>query len=82
MAKDETITFRCPKEVADRLNRLAEKADIPRSKLVGNIVDEISKDLEICGKVGILQFTVIIRDMKKNLEAWAKKVKSKKVESL
>ena len=82
MSKDETITFRCPKEVADRLNRLAEKADIPRSRLVGNIIDEVSKDLENCGKVGLLQFTIIIRDMKKNLSIWAKKVKSKEIEPL
>ena len=82
MAKDETITFRCSKEVADRLNRLAEKADIPRSRLVGNILDAVSKDLELCGKVGVLQFAIIIRDMKENLSKWAKKVNSKKVELL
>ena len=82
MSKDETITFRCPKEVAERLNRLAEKADIPRSKLISNIVDEVSKDLETCGKVGILQFTLIIRDMNQSLKKWAEKVRSKKVEPL
>ena len=82
MSNEVTITFRCPKEVADRIDKLAEKADMPRSRLILNIVDECSKTLEFTGKVGILQIGLLIRDMQENLKKWAKKVQAKKVEPL
>ena len=82
MSKEVPITFRCPQELADRIDRLAEKADIPRSRLINNILEEITRSLELSGKVGILQFILILRDMDHALTTWAKKVKSKKVEPL
>lgn len=79
---DIKITFSCPPEIAERIDRLANKADLTRSKLILNMVDEMSKTLEITGKVGILQFALLLRDAGENLQQWAKKVKSKKVEPL
>ena len=73
MGSEVTITFRCSKEIADRLDKLAEKADMPRSRLVLNIVDEISKTLEFTGKVGILQFGLLLRDLMETHKKWAKK---------
>ncbi len=82
MGSEITITFRCPKEVSERLDKLAQKADMPRSRLILNIVDEISKTLELTGKVGILQFGLLIRDLMETHKKWIKKVKAKKVEPL
>jgi uncharacterized secreted protein with C-terminal beta-propeller domain len=79
---DVKITFSCPPEVAERIDRLAKKADLTRSKLILNIVDEMSKTLEFTGKVGILQFALLLRNASDNLMQWAKNVKTKKVEPL
>ena len=79
---DVKITFSCPPEIAERIDRLANKADLTRSKLILNMVDEMSKTLELTGKVGILQFALLLRDASASLMKWANKVKSKKVEPL
>ena len=76
---DVKITFSCPPEIAERIDRLANKADLTRSKLILNMVDEMSKTLELTGKVGILQFALLLRDASASLMKWANKVKSIKV---
>ena len=79
---DVKITFSCPPEIAERIDRLANKADLTRSKLILNMVDEMSKTLELTGKVGILQFALLLRDASASLMKWANKVKSIKVKPL
>lgn len=79
---DVKITFSCPPEIAERIDRLANKADLTRSKLILNMVDEMSKTMEFTGKVGILQFALLLRDISEIHKKWANKVKSRKIDPL
>jgi hypothetical protein len=76
--KGKKITFHCPDDIAERLDKLAEKGDIPRSKLVLNMV-EISLDfLEATQKVGVLHLAILFRDAGVKLKELSKKWKDKK----
>jgi hypothetical protein len=76
--KGKKITFHCPDDIADRLDKLAEKGDIPRSKLVLNMV-EVSLDfLESTQKVGILHLAILFRDAGVKLKEVSKKWRDKK----
>ena len=76
--KGKKITFHCPDELADRLDRLAEKGDIPRSKLVLNMVETMTGFLEGTQKVGILHLAILLRDAGDKLKDVSKKWKDKK----
>ena len=78
-SKSQKITFHCSTEVADRLERMAAKADIARSKLVANFVETMLDYLEMTEKVGLFQLTIMIRDAEEKLAAVAKKWKEKKI---
>jgi hypothetical protein len=72
------ITFDCPEDLAERIDNLAEKGGIPRSKLVLNMV-EVSVDfLESTKKVGILHIAILFRDAGVMLKELSKKWKDKK----
>lgn len=71
-----------PKDVLDRIDGLAQKAEIDRTRLMVNMIDEFSKTLVACQKVGVLQFALLMRNISEQMGDWAKKVKSKKVEPL
>jgi hypothetical protein len=76
------ISFYIPVEVNERIDRLAQKAEIDKTKLLVNLIDEGSKTLDACGKVGILQFAILMRNLSEKMEEWAKMVHKKKVEPL
>ena len=76
------ISFIISNEVLERLDNIAKKAEIDRTRLMVNILDECSKSLIACEKVGILQFTVLIRNMSEKLREWAKGLKKMKIEPL
>jgi hypothetical protein len=77
MPKDQ-ISLRIPKEILTRLDEIAESADMDRSRLIVNILDEASKSLKASKKVGILQFSVLLRNMGEWMDNWAKSVSEKK----
>lgn len=75
------ISFNVPDDVLARIDLLAEKAQVDRTRLIINLLDESSKTLEFTGKVGVLQVGLLIRDMNDYIkETWGKKVKSKKID--
>jgi predicted DNA-binding protein len=76
--KGKKITFHCPDDIAERLDRLAEKGDIPRSKLVLNMVETMVGFLEATQKVGILHLAILLRDASDKLKESSKKWKDKK----
>ncbi|WP_022666578.1 hypothetical protein [Desulfospira joergensenii] len=76
------IQFKPSRELDERLDRLAKKADLSKAQLVSNIVNEVSKDLEMCEKVGVYQFGVLLRNMSEALSEWSEKIKMKKVDPL
>ncbi|MFC1580889.1 hypothetical protein ACFL4N_08255, partial [Thermodesulfobacteriota bacterium] len=65
-------------EVLKRLDGIAKSADMDRSKLIVNILDEASKSLEATKKVGILQFSVLLRNMGEWMNKWAENIRKKK----
>jgi predicted transcriptional regulator len=75
--KGRKITFHCPENVAERLDRLAEKGDIPRSKLVLNMVEVMLSFAEMTKKVGILQMSILFIDAGEKLKEVATKWREK-----
>ena len=80
MKKKETkkISIDVPVETLEKLNTLAEMADIPRQKLIANILEVDADTLMDCKKVGILHLTLLLRDMAFSMQEWAKKIREKK----
>ena len=82
MSVKQKISLNVPEDVLKRIDNLAERADMGRTRLMVNILDETSKTLMATQKVGIYQFSILMRDFGEKMMDWAKKVKEKKVESL
>ncbi len=76
-SKGRKITFHCPEDVAERLDRLAEKGDIQRSRLVFNMVEIMLTYAEMTEKVGILQLSLLWRDASEKLKEVATKWKGR-----
>jgi hypothetical protein len=62
-------------DVLNRIDRLANKAGISRSRLVSNLVDEGVKGLERADMVGILDFSLLMRDFSEGVKSWANQVR-------
>lgn len=66
--------------VINRLDRLALKGDIPRSRLIRNLTEIGVEYLETCEKFGVLQTVLILRDFKKRVKDWSESGVSADVE--
>ena len=55
------ISIRLPDEVIERLDTIANLADMDRSRLIINVLDEVSKTFISTKKVGLLQFSLLHR---------------------
>ena len=51
-----------PESVLDRVDRLAARGEISRSRLVRNLTTIGLENLETCEKFGILQTAIVLRD--------------------
>lgn len=60
-----------------RIDKIAQKGDISRAQLMNNILEMGVGGLESCERIGLLQTTVLVRDMAHNVMEWAKKTKGK-----
>jgi hypothetical protein len=80
MKKKETkkISIDVPIETLKKLDTLAEMADIPRQKLITNILAVDADTLMDCKKVGILHLTLLLRDMAVSMQKWSKKIREQK----
>ena len=67
--KSLTIWFEAG--VLDRIDRLALKGDISRSRLIRNLSVIGVEYLEACEKFGILQTALILRDFKRRVKNWS-----------
>jgi len=70
------VNFWIPTEVYKRLEKIAKQADIDKTRLMVNILDEVSKSMEASGKVGLLQFSVLMRNLGEKMNDWAKGIKA------
>lgn len=69
------VSFMIPQHVLDRVDRLAKKADIPRSKLLRNFVEVWSEAMEQSNKIGLWSFGVLMRDFKDICVSWVVSLK-------
>jgi metal-responsive CopG/Arc/MetJ family transcriptional regulator len=76
----QRVQIRLDHDLVERLDRLAEKADMNRSRLIENMILECTNSLELTKKVGLLQTAVVLRNMGETLSAWGKKLGKKKVD--
>lgn len=74
------LSIDCPIDLLDRLDRLADYGDIPRQRLIVNLIDVGVDYLEASRKVGILSLVVLMRDLKKNATIWADKISKSKID--
>lgn len=68
------MTVWVSRSLVETADRLAEKADISRSKLCENLLEVGIEELSKCEKVGIFQLSLLLRDMQEGLKAWAESV--------
>ena len=73
------ISFYIPDELLERINNLAKMGGITRTKLIVNMLEETTKTLEFTGKIGVLQVSLLLRDLSENMWSWARKIKEKKI---
>jgi hypothetical protein len=72
------ITFDCPEDLAERINKLAEIGSIPKSKLILNLVEVGVDFLEDTQKVGILHLALLLRTAGDKLKELSKQWKDRK----
>jgi hypothetical protein len=83
--KNETkkrAQLRVDPEILERIDALAVKADMTRTRLIENILRECAASLELSQRIGLFQTSLIIRDMGQTLTEWAKGLRTKKPEAL
>ncbi|WP_163340044.1 hypothetical protein [Desulfopila sp. IMCC35008] len=72
------VSFDCPVDVLERLDQLAKTADMPRQRLMANLIEVGVETLEECEMVGLFQFSLLIRNLKENMGAWSKRIRTLK----
>lgn len=76
--KTKKISIDIPVETLQKLDLLADMADMPRQKLISNILEVDADTLMDCQKVGILHLAVLLRDLSETMKEWARKMSKKK----
>lgn len=72
----ETYSIRLTTDLVARIDLLAAKADIDRSRLIRNILQLQVETLERADKVGIFSLVLLLRDMEESLKGWADHLKA------
>ena len=76
--KTKKISIDIPVETLQKLDLLADMADMPRQKLISNILEVDADTLMDCQKVGILHLAVLLRGLSETMKEWARKMSKKK----
>jgi len=72
------VTVWLDKSLVERIDKLAEKGELTRSKLIANMIEVTTGELELMKTVGIYAIAKIFRDMKEALERGRKTEKKSK----
>ena len=59
-----TVSVRLDKELADRIDRMAEKVDLSRSKLAANLVEAELSDLKFFDSFGLVRLASGLQEIK------------------
>ena len=63
----QTVSIWVDKELVERIDRLADRAGMTRSKLIRNMIEVSLEELELIGKFGMLHHSQIIKKARKKL---------------
>lgn len=63
----KAVTIWISKEMVERIDRLAKKGDLTRSKLLSNVIEVGVEELEIMDKTGIWAMAKIFEDIRQRL---------------
>ncbi|SPF38533.1 hypothetical protein SBDP1_200017 [Syntrophobacter sp. SbD1] len=69
------VTIWLSEDLISRADKLAERAEIDRGRLLRNIIEVGVDGLEKTGKVGILQISLLLRDMGDAIGQWVESIK-------
>ena len=64
------VTCWIDKKNIDRLDKLAEKAGLTRSKLAENLLEIGVDQLEVLRTLGIMSTALVFRDLKESIQKW------------
>jgi hypothetical protein len=70
-----TVGLWLDQDLIARVDALAAKAGITRSKMMANMIELNVKSLERADSVGILSMAILIRDLEEGLKGWVRQVK-------
>lgn len=70
-----TISLWLEGDLVARVDALAEKAGVSRSKILANMIAMNVKSLERADSVGILSMAILIRDLEEGLKGWVRQAK-------
>lgn len=76
------ITIDCPVKLLERIDRLAEFGDLPRQRLITNLMEVGVDYLETTKKVGVLHMTLLIRDFIESAKVHAKRMQNVEIKGL
>lgn len=67
----QAVTVWVDKSMVKRIEKLAEKAGLNRSKLVENVLDVGVSQLETMASLGVISTVVFFRDLKDRVKNWS-----------
>ena len=70
LKKGRIVSVWLNESVIERTDRLAERADLSRSKFLGQLMDCVTKEFELCTKLGIVQFSKLLDDFREAVKEW------------
>ena len=72
----QAVTIWIDKSLVERIEKLAQKGDLTRSKLITNIIEVGVEDVEIMDKIGVWATARVFKDMRERLKKWHEKGKT------
>jgi predicted DNA-binding protein len=75
------VSFWIEKDIADKLDYLAEQGGITKSKLLSNIVEVVVHDMMIVDKLGIIKLGRFYYELREGIKNKTTKYKDKKIMS-
>lgn len=69
-----TVGVWLQRDLVDRLDSLAERAGITRSKLLANMIEMNVTSLERADSAGILPLVLLMRDLQEGLRGWCRQI--------
>jgi Ribbon-helix-helix protein, copG family len=72
---EQNITLWLEKDLVARIDKLAAKAEISRSRILRNLIEMSIDELEVVDKIGLFKFSIILQDLREGIRAWAEGLK-------